>query len=312
MSERPMMRRKSSAQNLLSSFKPANINTTAVPMTPTLSTPDPPDTAIPQGTSIEYLRDLVQKRIITLTYMRNMHEGQSHWFHTIFLSKSDLEREFNNAEMRKRTSRFTVLGMSLSNMLDVHHAPDLIRGLTNTLAEYEQAREDNTTNSKLRQAPRKLFRNRGKRPAELYIDAAGGDSSYLITPHIPFQLDYHFTLIALLDVLSEIYAKLSRILGSSPFPRMMGPLGPLSPHPGVADLLDPADELFSIANASSVASTSSTAPASFDPDAVLKIDAKLRKITGTLLKELDHLARNAIKDELASLDPRLDFEAGGS
>lgn len=31
--------------------------------------------AIAQGTSVEYLRDLVQKRIITLTYMRNVHEG---------------------------------------------------------------------------------------------------------------------------------------------------------------------------------------------------------------------------------------------
>lgn len=28
-----------------------------------------------QGTSVEYLRDLVQKRIITLTYIRNIHEG---------------------------------------------------------------------------------------------------------------------------------------------------------------------------------------------------------------------------------------------
>lgn len=28
-----------------------------------------------QGTSAEYLRDLVQKRIITLTYIRNIHEG---------------------------------------------------------------------------------------------------------------------------------------------------------------------------------------------------------------------------------------------
>ena len=28
-----------------------------------------------QGTSVEYLRDLVQKRIVTLTYMRNTHEG---------------------------------------------------------------------------------------------------------------------------------------------------------------------------------------------------------------------------------------------
>jgi hypothetical protein len=28
-----------------------------------------------QGTSVEYLRDLVQKRIITLNYMRDVHEG---------------------------------------------------------------------------------------------------------------------------------------------------------------------------------------------------------------------------------------------
>lgn len=28
-----------------------------------------------QGTSVEYLRDMVQKRIVTLTYMRSTHEG---------------------------------------------------------------------------------------------------------------------------------------------------------------------------------------------------------------------------------------------
>lgn len=28
-----------------------------------------------QGATVEYLRDLVQKRIITLTYMRNVHDG---------------------------------------------------------------------------------------------------------------------------------------------------------------------------------------------------------------------------------------------
>lgn len=31
--------------------------------------------ALGPGTSVEYLRDLVQKRIITLTYIRNIHEG---------------------------------------------------------------------------------------------------------------------------------------------------------------------------------------------------------------------------------------------
>ena len=111
--ERPGMRRKSSAQNLLSSFKsntsqPQSQTTSGgsissppgipaytgvgVP-TPTTSVSNPTsfasredaqslhsDSAIANGalstgTSVEYLRDLVQKRIITLTYMRNVHEG---------------------------------------------------------------------------------------------------------------------------------------------------------------------------------------------------------------------------------------------
>ena len=106
---RPTMRRKSSAQNLLSSFKStssspvppplalsgSNIPFAAPAPTPTATTPlarewdaqslhsdtvsqslagaqSPPPQ---QGTSVEYLRDLVQKRIITLTYIRNIHEG---------------------------------------------------------------------------------------------------------------------------------------------------------------------------------------------------------------------------------------------
>lgn len=120
---RPTMRRKSSAQNLLSSFKPVNgagntatvgsiSSTTSVAYT-SVSTPTtiPPsgrewdgqsvhsDTlsssatlvsngtpVVAQGTSVEYLRDLVQKRIITLTYMRNVHEGCV-WSALIFLPR---------------------------------------------------------------------------------------------------------------------------------------------------------------------------------------------------------------------------------
>ena len=78
------------------------------------------------GATVEYLRDLVQKRIITLTYMRNVHDGcgllpslpvyvfltmmlacsggcrRSHWFHTIAMSRTELDRVFNNAAMKKR------------------------------------------------------------------------------------------------------------------------------------------------------------------------------------------------------------------
>jgi hypothetical protein len=50
---------------------------------------------------------------------------------------------------------------------------------------------------------------------------------------------------------------------------------------------------------------------------VLKIDNKFKKITSTLLKELDQFARTGIKEELASLDPLLrnikmpDLDAAG-
>ncbi|KAJ7090357.1 hypothetical protein B0H15DRAFT_779410 [Mycena belliarum] len=353
------MRRKSSAQNLLSlSFKnpPGN-----VPQTPTVSTPIPKEfdtqslysdtttlnnPAVPQGASVDYLRDIIQKRIITLTYIRNIHEGRSHWFHTIMISRTELDRVFNNTEMKKRTFRFAILGMSLSSLLDISQPQDLLKGLINTLQEYEQSRED-SEKPKIRTTKR-LFRTKtGKRPGMLtdYIGSYGdGSEGYLVTPHIPFPLDYHQTLLSLLDVLSEVYNKISKLLGPSPFSHsaqnMMGPLGLLAPHPGVSYLFSPevgpygtpqqgqgqfssnphfssnsslpvpdldAGSLWGIANVSTGGNMSSP-PAAWTAglgEMVLKIDGKLKKITTVLLKELDQFARNGIKDELASLDPLL-------
>ena len=107
--QRPAMRRKSSAQNLLASFKssgsaaggppPSSFPAAAVPAsnglsysaapTPTTATMPPREWDVQSlqsdgvgassiqtnGTSVEFLRELVKKRIITLTYLRNVHEG---------------------------------------------------------------------------------------------------------------------------------------------------------------------------------------------------------------------------------------------
>ncbi|KAJ7273079.1 hypothetical protein C8J57DRAFT_265783 [Mycena rebaudengoi] len=364
--DRPQMRRKSSAQNLLSSFKNPP-GTGGVPQTPTPQTPLPKefdvqsmysDTATvnnpptTQGTSVEYLRDLVQKRIITLTYVRNIHEGRSHWFHTIMISRTELDKVFNNVEMKKRTYRFAILGMSLSGLLDIPQPQDLLKGLISTMSEYEQSKED-TDKTKIRTTGKRLFRSKlGKRPGTFtdYIGSYGDSSEgYLVAPHIPFSLDYHQTLLSLLDVISEVYNKISKLLGPSPFSHssqhMMGPLGLLAPHPGVSYLFSPepanpyaappnmsrhsnphlpqqhfdndsSGSLWGIANAGAGggggggggASTMSSPPASWTPslgEMVLKIDGKFKKITTVLLKELDQLARDGIKDELASLDPLL-------
>ncbi|KAI0692209.1 hypothetical protein BC835DRAFT_1278059 [Cytidiella melzeri] len=345
------MRRKSSAQNLLSSFKSpaatqgaqsANPPTPALPHT-ALPTPMAREwdaqslysdavpavngATTPQGTSVEILRELVKKRIITLTYLRNVHEGRSHWFHTIMVTRAELDRAFANATMKSRSYRFACLGMSLAHSFDVKDPHDFLRGLSTALNEYDQSKEDGD-----RPKMRSLFRSgRPKRYqgatdyAMSYTDSS--EASYLMLPHIPFPLDYHQTLLSLLDVLSEVYNKVSKILGPSPFPssgqHMMGPLGLLSPHPGVSYLFtgmdaattnDSENSLWGIAHANVAASSGLYGGALGSPppswtsalgDAVRTIDSKLKRIIATLLKELDEIARNGIKDELASLDPML-------
>lgn len=173
---RPGMRRKSSAQNMLATYKPSTVpagpqTSTGLTMqipsgtlnsgmagypsstpTPTISAmsrdwesqsiasdftiPSSSHTFASQGnggpplgasTSVESLRDLVTKRMITLTYLRNVHEGyviyssctltrndsflgfvgkqsRSHWFNTILMTRADMEREFSNSNtaMKKR------------------------------------------------------------------------------------------------------------------------------------------------------------------------------------------------------------------
>ncbi|KAH9890611.1 hypothetical protein C8Q73DRAFT_652646 [Cubamyces lactineus] len=375
--QRPAMRRKSSAQNLLSTFKssnaggggggsgapPSSFPTAAMPSTAGLpyGSVTTPTTAtinrewdvqslqsegmgssagtssitsngnpLAQGTSLEMLRELVKKRIITLTYLRNVHEGKSHWFHTIMITRAELDRTFTNAAMKQRTYRFAVLGMALANQFEVKEPQDYLRGLSNVLVEYELLKED-SDRPKMR-----LFRTKGsKRPAgaDYALSYTDPSEAYMTLPHVPFPLDYHQTLLSLLDVLSEVYNKMSKILGPSPFTgaghNMMGPLGLLSPHPGVSYLFSGMDtaqtnegdnSLWGIANATMMGPGGTNGPNSIygggpgSPppswtstlgDTVRQIDNKLKKLIATLLKELDDCARAGIKDELASLDPLL-------
>jgi len=229
--------------------------------------------------------------------------------------------------MKKRTLRFCVLGMSLSNVFDITNATDLLKSLMNILTEYDQSKEENYK-------PKMRFFRSSKMPkrqvagiSDYTMSAPDGETSYLVTANMPFALDYHQTLLSLLDILSEVYHKISKVLGPSPFPHngqyMMGPLGVISPHPGVSYLFQEGQggegdgSLWGIANGTHITNTVTggaliSPPPTWTPslgDMIIKIDGKLKKIIGTLLKELDAFARNAIKDELASLDPLLRNQA---
>lgn len=66
------------------------------------------------------------------------------------MTRTELDRVFNNTEMKKRTKQFAILGMSLSSLLEIHQPQDLLRGLLNTLNEYDQSKEDSDKPKKVR------------------------------------------------------------------------------------------------------------------------------------------------------------------
>ena len=133
----------------------------------------------------------------------------------------------------------------------------------------------------------------------------------------PFPLDYQQTVISLFDILSEIYNKISKYLGPPPIGQQMyGPLGLLSPHPGVSYLftgaepyvhtpLDSESSLWGIANGSNAGGSMGSPPPNWSStygEMVLKVDGKfkvrrtwlpkIRAIHTSLRKSLGSSSRN--------------------
>lgn len=137
--------------------------------------------------------------------------------------------------------------------------------------------------------------------------------AHLVFHMKPFDLDYFQTFFTLADIFVEIYAKILSYIGpapSSPNPslsqsRSNAHVPPMSP----ANLTVPQSQSQSQQQSSSSSSSSLSPPM---VDIISKIDAKLRKVPNAILKELDGLARQCIRDELAGLDQALCGANGGS
>ncbi|KAI9287362.1 hypothetical protein BC943DRAFT_358616 [Umbelopsis sp. AD052] len=220
------------SSNLNSSFTSSSLNT--------------------QTNIYDFLSELVYKRIATINYLRRTHEGTTHWFNTVLLSREDLASMYQNSKMTPRTLKFFTLGVSLGPILDVTNQVDYVKALHLLLHEFECHNNEN-------QKPKmkNIFRKTKSKDDHSYID--DGEYTHLITPNVPFELDYIQTFFTLFDLLAEAYHKL-------------------------------------------LVGTESLCTQSFC-EQVLKCDSKLKKIVSMITKELDALARNAIKEELKLIDP---------
>lgn len=301
---------------------------------------------------MDLMRDTVNKRIMTLTYLRSTHEGKMYWFNTVLLTKECLSDTFNVTTMKKRAYRLAVLAMSLASLFDIQTPSEYLKALTALMTDYE-AFQDETIKPKVKK--RNIFRASKvpKRPGASDYASTTYDASdnYLVTPNVPFQLDYSQTVISLADILSETYQKLLRNISpmgwsssgtplgemgragaqtpglsgqqtnmfqGAGMPQMFGPLGVITPYPGLTSLwpggTPPVDEmgegsLWSLASSGPAISLAVNQNTSIslakELEGVKLIDGKLKKIIASLIKELDTLARGIIKSELESLDPLL-------
>jgi len=159
--------------------------------------------------------------------------------------------------------------------LEINQPHDLLKSVLNTITEYEQSKEEGDGNKSkmvshssvsnllsihLSTAPQVQTKDRTegrihnrrvsrsfhrllRRLLSLFAFHGACQSSLSTRVSMlrqPFPLDYHQTLLSFLDVLSEVYNKISKLLGPSPFPLnsqlMMGPLAGVVPQPGVAYL----------------------------------------------------------------------------
>ncbi|KAG0149753.1 hypothetical protein CROQUDRAFT_653319 [Cronartium quercuum f. sp. fusiforme G11] len=293
-----------------------NISNLLPSTTPNTSSNLPTSSSTINGpNTIESLKFIAQKRITTFVYLKKVHEGKVHWFNTILLTRLELEKWFDQQRMQHRTTRFAVLGMSLSSVLDITTQQDFLRGLLNLLLEYETIHEDN-----FKPKMKGMFRN-SKTPRKSATASdypiglqESGDTSYLITPNIPFDLDYFEVWITLCDILVEIYQKIIGFLGNSSIksPASLNP--PTFNNLGAP--LPPSRPLSYSTNMSGSGHSNggTNSDESLGPQAIEminKIDGKLKKLIVAITKEIDGIARAAIREELVQLDPMLSILGGG-
>ncbi|KNF00914.1 hypothetical protein PSTG_05809 [Puccinia striiformis f. sp. tritici PST-78] len=281
--------------------------------------------------TLESLLTLAHKRITTLVYLKKVHQGKVHWFNTILLSRPELEKAFEHNRMINRTTKFAILGMSLSSLLDINSLQDFLKAMTTLLSEFEAMPTDNYK-PKISSLSRGIFKQSSKSARK---SAGGtdysitlqdsGDPSFIYTPNIPFDLDYFEVWITLSDILVEVYQKMIKFISTSTTTMPTNSLSTNSVSPvvtssstlpsttipappstltGQDSITLPVPPTRSSSNYS-IVSVHQTYLNSSHIDLITRIDSKLKKLIVVMTKEIDHLARNAIRDELTNLDPML-------
>lgn len=156
--------------------------------------------------SAKEIREITSDCMALLKMIRSALDTSSLWLDTICFSRDDLAAASRtDPSYVKRSKVFTVLGLSLGDVLDKRNLPfiDFIRALALVTQELDSYSLRDT----LPQAQISLITRKEKTKRSLF-SRSGEEYTLLNIPHFAFTPDYLESLHTLLDILYEVHNKL--------------------------------------------------------------------------------------------------------
>ncbi|KAF4315662.1 hypothetical protein BBO99_00009219 [Phytophthora kernoviae] len=168
------------------------------------------------------LEDLVQHRRSDWNYLKTMHEGSNYWLNVALLREQQMMNHLGDKQIIRRGAQFFYLGIGLGRLVGESLHPELlamdccqlleelefyfssatVQGMKMMVATsstlHEPLDDENSPQYSVDEAFRPAMHKWNQRPVY----------RRLMTPPIPFPLDYREVLLSLCDILALIYSKL--------------------------------------------------------------------------------------------------------
>uniref|UniRef100_A0AAV1TS69 Uncharacterized protein n=1 Tax=Peronospora matthiolae TaxID=2874970 RepID=A0AAV1TS69_9STRA len=178
---------------------------------------------------VKILEDLVQHRRSDWNYLKTMHEGSNFWLNVALLREQQVMNHVGEKQSVRRGAQFFYLGYGLGTLVggltrperlamdccqlleevEFHFASSTVQGLKMMVATSSTLYEPLDTENGLEYSSSEPFR------PTVYKWNQRPVYRRLLTPPIPFPLDYREVLLSLCDILALIYSKLVEDVSAS-------------------------------------------------------------------------------------------------
>lgn len=173
---------------------------------------------------LQQLEAMVEKRTANFGYMRRIHEGSAFWLNCVLISPKELQMYVKKHVPEQRATQYFYLALSLGKLLDMPDGYAFTRALGQLIEEFEY----HFNISAMRLAKYATARHSECVYPQLSVLNTVSESTesdgvmrtglfrfsheivymHLVTPHVPFPIDYVEVIHSLCEVLVLVYHKL--------------------------------------------------------------------------------------------------------